>query len=347
MNCDNKYIMWLSSLNNIKLSIRRKLLDYFGSGEELWLANSKDLKYSEILNTATIEKIVASRYKYSADEELEKYIPDAPLGIYVRGNVVPEHRTSVAIVGSRRITDYGAMCCEKFSRELAQNGVCVVSGLAMGTDAVAHSSCLKGGGITFAVLGTGVDTIYPACNTNLADKVMEKGCLISEFPLGTKAFPANFPIRNRIISGMCDVTVVIEADEKSGTMITANHALEQGRTVMALPGNITSRLSRGTNNLIRRGATAVTKTEDILEELDITIQSENTKENIKNSGKIINGLAPNEKLVYDCMDYEPITIDEIIEKINLNIQDVSCALTMLEVQGLIQKMSGQKYAKVL
>ena len=293
MNCDNKYIMWLSSLNNIKLSIRRKLLDYFGSGEELWLANSKDLKYSEILNTATIEKIVASRYKYSADEELEKlnninakfyteddeeypeklkYIPDAPLGIYVRGNVVPEHRTSVAIVGSRRITDYGAMCCEKFSRELAQNGVCVVSGLAMGTDAVAHSSCLKGGGITFAVLGTGVDTIYPACNTNLADKVMEKGCLISEFPLGTKAFPANFPIRNRIISGMCDVTVVIEADEKSGTMITANHALEQGRTVMALPGNITSRLSRGTNNLIRLGATAVTKTEDILEELDIKIQ---------------------------------------------------------------------------
>ena len=146
---------------------------------------------------------------------------------------------------------------------------------------------------------------------------------------------------------MCDVTVVIEADEKSGTMITANHALEQGRTVMALPGNITSRLSRGTNNLIRLGATAVTKTEDILEELNITIPIENTKENIKNSGKIINGLAPNEKLVYDCMDYEPITIDEIIEKINLNIQDASCALTMLEVQGLIQKMSGQKYVKVL
>lgn len=270
MNCDNKYIMWLSSLNNIKLSTRRKLLDYFGSGQELWLADSKDLKYSEILNKTTIEKIVASRYKYSVDEELEKlnninakfyteddeeypeklkYIPDAPLGIYVRGKIVPEDRVSVAIVGSRRITDYGAMCCEKFSRELAQNGICVVSGLAMGTDAVAHSSCLKGGGITFAVLGTGIDTIYPVCNTNLADKVMEKGCLISEFPLGTKAFPANFPIRNRIISGMCDVTVVIEADEKSGTMITANHALEQGRTVMALPGNITSRLSRGTNNL--------------------------------------------------------------------------------------------------
>lgn len=172
MNCDNKYIMWLSSLNNIKLSTRRKLLDYFGSGQELWLADSKDLKYSEILNTITIEKIVASRYKYSVDEELEKlnninakfyteddeeypeklkYIPDAPLGIYVRGKIVPEDKVSVAIVGSRRITDYGAMCCEKFSRELAQNGICVVSGLAMGTDAVAHSSCLKGGGITFAV----------------------------------------------------------------------------------------------------------------------------------------------------------------------------------------------------
>lgn len=368
MNEDNKYIMWLASINNIKLSVKRNLLEYFGSGKELWQADSKDLKYSKIASQAVIEKIVAGRYKYSFDKELEKmkkidakfyteydkeypeklkYITNAPLGIYLRGKVAPSNKRSVAVVGSRRITEYGAMCCEKFSGELAQNGICVVSGLAMGTDAVAHNACLKGGGTTFAVLGTGVDNIYPTCNTNLGEKIMENGCIISEFPLETRAFPANFPIRNRIISGMCDVTIVIEADEKSGTMITANHALEQGRTVMALPGNITSRLSRGTNNLIRLGAAAVTKTEDILEELNITIPDKNTKENIKNSVKIINGLAPNEKLVYDCMDYEPITIDEIIEKINLNIQDTSCALTMLEVQGLIQKMSGQKYSKVL
>lgn len=368
MNGENKYIMWLSSLSGIRLSVKRRLLDYFGGGKELWLADSKDIRKSNILNDTGVEKIVKSRYKYSFDEEMEKLykikgefytendreypeklktIPDAPLGIYVRGNIKPGDKPCVAIVGSRRITDYGALCCEKFVKELSENDVSVVSGLAMGTDAVAHKSCIKNSGITFAVMGTGVDVIYPTCNINVAEGVMENGCIISEFPLGTKAFPGNFPLRNRIISGMCDVTIVIEADEKSGTMITANHALEQGRTVMALPGNITSRLSRGTNYLIRLGAVPVTKTEDILEELNITSVDRNNKENIKNSENIINGLAPNEKLVYYCMDYEPKTIDEITEKINLDIQDIASALTMLEVYGFVKKMSGQKYAKIL
>ena len=359
MYTENNYIMWLSSLMSISVDAKSELIKALGSCENVWIADRKTLAATKILSDKALESIIKSRYRYDIDDELEKlYKSDAkfltpndrefpksltamnepPLGIYVVGKLPDNSYPMVSIVGSRRITDYGATVCNSLSRELAEAGVGIVSGLAMGVDAIAHKAAIDAGGETVAVLGTGVDVCYPAVNTNLYNEIKEKGCLISEFPLGTKAFKANFPYRNRLIACLSRATLVIEAAEKSGSLITANRAI-----VMAVPGNITSKLSKGCNDLIRKGCTPVTCTQDILEDLGIKI----VKKELKKSEKDLIPLAQDEKMLYDCISYEPISADELVEKLSMDTREVTCLLTMLELKGCIRRLSGQKVVRSL
>lgn len=364
MYSEKNYIMWLSSLMNISSEKRYELMDKLGSAEEVWKADRREIVRTGILSDEKVEYLIKSRYKYDMDKELEKLqrseadfiVPgdsiypeqltamnEPPLGIYVVGSMPDKMSPMISIVGSRRISDYGATVGNKLAKELAESGVTIVSGMAMGADTIAHMGAIEGGGKTVAVLGTGVDVCYPAVNTNLYNEIKLNGCIISEFPLGTKAYKANFPYRNRIIACLSRATIVIEGTEKSGSLITANKAIENSRIVMAVPGNITSSLSKGCNSLIRRGCAPVTCTQDILDELDIKI----TKKELKNSEKEILPLAKDEKMVYDCISYEPVTADELTEKLNMDAKTVAYLLTMLELRGCIKRLSGQKVVRSL
>lgn len=364
MYTERNYIMWLNSLMSINADIKRELINALGSAENLWNAGRKKILSTKILSEEKVEFLIKSRYKYDMDKELEKlYHSDAefitftdkefpiqltamnepPIGIYIIGKLPDSSYPMISIVGSRRVSEYGASVCDKFSRELAEAGVTVVSGMAMGIDAIAHKGAIEGGGKTIAVLGTGVDVCYPVVNTNIYNEIKMNGCIISEFPLGTKAYKANFPYRNRIIAGLSRATIVIEAAERSGSLITANRAIENSRIVMAVPGNITSKLSKGCNDLIRKGCVPVTCTQDIFDELNIKL----TKRELKNSEKDIIPLAKDEKMLYDCISYEPITADELVEKLDMDTREVTCLLTMLELKGCIKRMSGQKVVRSL
>ncbi len=197
-----------------------------------------------------------------------KYIYDPPPTLYVKGNILPEDNIAIAIIGSRRATYYGLKNAENLSFELAAGGITIISGLARGVDSAAHRGALKAGGRTIAVLGSGLNIIYPPENEKLAREILQCGAVISEFPQGTAPLRQNFPRRNRIISGLSLGVVVVEAAKRSGALITANLALEQGREVFALPGKIDSFTSRGTHDLIKQGAKLVESAEDIIEELE-------------------------------------------------------------------------------
>ncbi len=362
MYTEKNYIMWLNSFTGISVDLRHSLIEKFGSAENLWKADRVQLAKAKLISEERIESLIRSRYKYDMDRELErlyasgadflipgdKSFPDRltamnepPLGIYIKGEMPESPYPMVSIVGSRRISDYGASVTHKLAKELAEAGIVVVSGMAMGVDAVAHQAAIEGGGKTVAVLGTGVDMCYPAVNTNLYNEISINGCIVSEFPLGTKAYKGNFPYRNRIIAALSRATVVVEAAEKSGSLITANKAIENSRIVMAVPGNITSGLSKGCNALLKRGCPPVTCTEDILDELGIKL----SKKELKNSEKDLIPLAQDEKMLYDCISYEPITADELIEKLDMDVKEIACLLTMLELKGCIRRLSGQKVVR--
>lgn len=364
MYTEKNYIMWLSSLMSINVDIKSSLIEKLGSAEAVWRADRKTLAATKLLKEDKLELLIKSRYKYDIDDEIEKlnnsdvefYIPsdkefpvqltamnEPPMGIYVMGKIPDSSYPMVSIVGSRRISDYGATVCHSIAKELAEAGIVVVSGMAMGVDAIAHKSAIEGRGETIAVLGTGVDVCYPVVNTGLYNEIKINGCILSEFPLGTRAYKANFPYRNRIIAGLSRATVVIEAAERSGSLITANKAAENSRIVMAVPGNITSALSKGCNNLIRRGCTLVTCAQDILEDLGVKLD----KKELKKSEKDLIPLAQDEKMLYDCISYEPISADELVEKLEMDTREITCLLTMLELKGCIRRLSGQKVVRSL
>ena len=321
----------------------------------------------DVKNEAIIEKYINELYRHNINficqnnksyPTLLKSIPDAPLGLYIIGEMPDDTYNKVGVIGARKCTQYGAMNAYKFGKELGQNNVVVVSGMAMGIDSMAHKGALDGNGKTIAVLGCGLDIVYPPSNKGLRDEIANNGCVISEFPIGTPPYPANFPTRNRIISGISDAILVVESAKKSGTLITVGQALEQGRDVFAIPGNINSAMSEGTNNLIKDCAFPVTNVDDILSNLGILykyskdnnfIDNNNTDiDNIKEkSENTKNLLAPDEKIVYACIKESPVTIDEIILKANINIQTAQYILTMLELKGHIQKIAGQRYIRAL
>jgi DNA processing protein len=271
---------------------------------------------------------------------LLREIPDPPAVLYLRGALTEADQRALAIVGTRRATSYGRDATLLFARGLAQAGVTIVSGLAQGIDAAAHTAALDHGGRTIAVLGTGADQVYPREHARLAQRIVDSGALISEFPVGTPPEPFNFPRRNRIISGISLGVLVVEAPEKSGALITATTAAEQGRDVFAVPGNIFSRSASGTNRLIQDGAQLVTDAGDILGMLNLAHEFVQTREAARDIGPV----SGDEATVMALLTHEPLHVDDICRASGLPVHIITSTLTMLELKGLARMVGHMQYS---
>ena len=281
--------------------------------------------------------------------ELLNEISDPPTVLYARGNLDALALPRVAIVGTRQPTVYGLRMAEEFGADLGERGLCVVSGLARGVDAAAHRGCITKDGTTIAVLGSGVDIIYPRENQHLAERIMQKGLIVSEFPPGSVPSPRNFPIRNRIVSGISFGTLVIEAGERSGSLITARLAMEQNREVFALPGNVTSPLSLGPNYLIKLGAKLVQGWRDIVDELPGEIQRNILlKENELTSDKPEADAISEDgaRLLKLLKVDEAVHFDRLVERFGIDIPRLSFALMELEAAKLSRQLPGNMYVKL-
>lgn len=334
-----------------------QLEDHFGELESKWKASKAELKRAG-LDSRTIEAVINTRSRTSLDAELDrlykhqvqiltyhdpsyparlKEIYDYPPLIYVRGKLIPQENCYLAVVGTRRASMYGKQVASEISASLTRNGITVVSGLARGIDTIAHRSALDAGGRTIAVFACGLDIVYPSDNAELARRIMDNGALISEYPLGARPKADNFPRRNRIMSGMSLGVLVVEAGERSGAIITALQAHEQNREVFAIPGNIISPMSRGSNRLIQDMAKLVTNHEDVLAELNLTIAAEQLEmENIFPTNTT-------ESLLKDQVSDEPLHIDEICRRSGLATQTVTSTLAMMEIKGIIKHLGGMNY----
>lgn len=357
---DKKYSIWLSYLHEIGIKSIRSLIQSLGSPQEVYNASKKELISAWGISEGTADKIISLRKSVDIEETIEnmvesnmdyicfdderfpedlRHIDDPPLGFFILGRMPEETFLKIGIVGTRRCSQYGKNTAYKLSKDLASKDIVIVSGLAEGIDASAHQGAVDSKGKCIAVLGSGVDVCYPSENRPLYHKLMESGAVISEFPPGTKPKPWFFPMRNRLISGMSKGVLIVEAPLKSGALITVGHALDQGREVFAVPGNITSRFSEGTNKLIKEGACIVTSASDIMDALGyICIEKEILQDNVKDIQ-----LAPDEKLVYDCISSDPTDFDEIVYKTKMKIQNVQYVLTKLELNGKIKKLPGQRF----
>lgn len=273
-------------------------------------------------------------------------LPDAPAVIYVRGEALPSDSLAVAIVGSRHATQYGIREAARISRDLARAGVTIVSGMARGIDAAAHRGALEVGGRTIAILGGGMGHIYPPEHLELAKEIAAAGAVITEFPPQAQPRGPMFPQRNRLISGLSLGVLVVEAADRSGSIITARHAGEQGREVFALPGPTTSRVSRGCHQLIRDGAQLVTSADHILEALGPTFSTITTKDGhqLRQPGELL--LNDQERLVLESIHEEATSIDHITRCSGLSIQRVLSTISVLEMRHLVRRLSGQYVARI-
>jgi DNA processing protein len=337
------------------------IVERFGSAREAWFASQDELVKTAGFSREAASSLVRRRkqvncvaemarlekenifYVHFDDPEypeLLRKIFDPPPGLYVLGKMPPADGIAVAVVGSRRPTAYGVAVAEKIAGDLARSGIIVVSGLARGIDSSAHRGALSAGGLTVAVLGCGVDVVYPRENQRLWQEIVNSGAVVSEFPPGTAPQPWHFPVRNRIISGLSKATVVVEAGEKSGALITADLALEQGREVLAVPGSIASAMSRGPNRLIKNGARLVEGVEDILEEIGVGSLFR------ADAGRTpLPVLTPEEEKVYQLLSLEPLHLDELINRSLLTPQEVLTGLMYLEIKGLARQLPGKFYVK--
>jgi DNA processing protein len=335
----------------------RNLLEHFGNLEIAWNAPA-DALMSAGLPARIVENFLVIRKQVDLELVMEKVaaqgvkvltwdddvyprrlkeIAQPPPVLFVRGSINVEDDWAVSVVGTRRVTPYGRQVAAEIARFLAQNGVTLVSGLARGVDAIAHQSALQAGGRTFAILGSGVDVIYPPEHRKLADEIIRQGAVISDYPLGTQPESTNFPPRNRIIAGLSLATIVVEAGETSGALITAEFAVEQGRDVFAVPGSILAPQSEGTNKLIEQGARPLLRMTEILEALKLEQIPE------KQSTRKMISASPEEKKLLDQLTQEPRHIDEICQLSGLPIQSVSATLTMMELKGLVSHVGGMNY----
>jgi DNA processing protein len=267
-----------------------------------------------------------------------KEISHPPPVLYVRGAIRETDEWAIAVVGTRRKTAYGRQVTTDLVRGLVNNNVTIVSGLARGIDSIAHEAAVEMGGRTIAVLGSGLDIIYPSENRTLANRIINgQGALISEFPIGTKPEGKNFPPRNRVISGLSMGVIVVEAGKRSGALITADFALEQDREVFAVPGNVTSPASRGTNSLIQEGAKLVRNVEDVLEELNMVMVQE------KAAVQMSMPESAEEAQLLKNLTHQPVHIDELIQQAGLPSSLVSSTLTLMELRGMVRQVGGMQY----
>jgi DNA processing protein len=279
---------------------------------------------------------------------------DPPIVLYAKGDVQRAmSQPALAVVGSRHCSTYGRNVTEMLARELAQRGVTIISGLARGVDSAAHRSAIEGGGLTVAVMGTGLDAVYPKENRKLADQIIEQGALITEFPLGTPPLPQNFPFRNRVISGLSLGVLIVEGAERSGSLITARMAYEQGREVFAVPGNITSSKSFGPNYLIKDGAKLVQTWRDVVEEFPLELKapilaSERTEQRQEQLSLDEMALSDAEReVLVSLRDDEPVHIDQLISRMSLSSGELLSALLKLEMTDRIKQLPGKCFVRKL
>ena len=336
------------------------LLNAFGDAQSAWQASPADLREAG-LSPRIVENLVRLRAGVSLEKVWEniqkakinvltwedeayprrlKEIDQPPPVLYLSGEIKMEDEWAVAIVGTRRMTPYGRQVAEEIASVLAGNGITIVSGLAKGIDAVAHQAALNTGGRTLAVLGSGVDRVYPYEHRRLAEKISAQGALVSDYPPGTAPEASNFPPRNRIIAGLSLATVVVEAGLDSGALITATFAVEQGREVFAVPGNITASQSQGTNRLIRDGAHPLLDAQDILEVLNLTQVTE------QREALAVLPTDPDEASIYRVLGREPTHIDEIRNQTDMPIDKVSATLALMELKGMVRQVGGMHYVAV-
>ncbi|MCR4401884.1 MAG: DNA-processing protein DprA [Firmicutes bacterium] len=330
------------------------LIERFGSAREALLASEAQLRTVEGIGPVTARKIAAVRDGKLLREELRtasklgvKIVTSSDPGyperlhtinhpppvLYVKGTLLPSDAFSLAIVGSRRGSHYGRRAARLLSSEAAAAGLTVVSGMARGIDSVAHHAALERGGRTIAVLGCGIDVVYPPENVKLAQEIAGNGALVSERSLGTRPLARNFPARNRIISGLSLGVVVVEAGETSGSLITAEFAADQGREVFAVPGDIESPLSRGTHRLIKEGARLVEGIADVLDELGIEVPRGDHRGTMEGESS----LSARERRVLAVMGFSPVSADDIVYETGLAPQDVAVALGSLELRGIVER----------
>ncbi len=271
--------------------------------------------------------------------EILKNIYNPPKKIYYKGNLkLLKEKKKIAIVGTRNNSSYGALCCEKIVKDLIAEDIVIVSGFARGIDSIAHRICIENNGKTIAVVASGLDIVYPSSNVNLWKKIEENGLILSEYEYGTKPFRANFPQRNRIIAGLSEGVIVIESKEKGGSLVTANIALDEGRDVYAVPGEIFSDLSRGCNNLIRDSkAKLLNSVEEILKDYN-WIMNKNILKEDKNFTEI-------QSKILNCLVYEK-TLDRIVQELNMSTSELLYEIMELEIKGHIKSLAGGKYIKI-
>lgn len=357
---DKKYWVGFNLIKGIGAVRMQGLVAYFGDLEAAWNADHVSLAEAG-LGAKVIERVLAARKNINLDQvwaKIEsqgiktltwqdeaypsrlKEIDQPPPVMYIRGEYLPDDLFAVAIVGTRRVTPYGRQITEELSAFLASNGITIISGLARGVDAIAHQTALKSGGRTIGILGSGVDKIYPPEHLKLAEQMMERGAIISDYAPGTPPDASNFPPRNRIISGLSLAVVVIEAGETSGALITAEFAAEQGREIFAVPGSILAPQSKGTNKLIQKGAQPLLSVNDLMQALDFTRIGEH-----KSARKVIPA-DETEARVLNVLGGEPLHVDEIRNQADLPIERVSATLALMELKGMVRQVGGMNYVAV-
>ena len=356
---------YLKSVPGIGNLIGKRLIDHFKSPQGIFQAPEKELMRIEGVNTRHVTALKSHKIPAAIEAELDlvhrkgyrivtladaeyprllRHIPDPPLFLYVKG-LLDKSPLKVAVVGSRNATAYGLNTTQSLSASLASLNVTIVSGMARGIDTAAHRGALSVGGKTIAVLGSGLERIYPAENKSLFEQISEHGAVVSEFPLHTKPEAHNFPIRNRIISGMSLGTVVVEASRKSGSLITARLAAEQNREVFAVPGSIQSFKSSGTHTLIKQGAKLVEHAQDIIEELmpmvRIESQPDDNHRAVDESRSA--SLSTEERRIFKALSPYPVHIDELARSLSIASGRLSSILLKLELNGLVEQLPGKLF----
>jgi DNA processing protein len=348
-----------------------KLVAHFGSPEKVLSAGSSDLAGVTSLRQETLtalfgegrqqlEDLVKKEIERAEEEnitiipfddplypDLLKKIYDPPVVLYVKGNPEVLNCRGLGIVGSRASTVYGRSVAEQMANNLSRQGFTIISGMALGIDTAAHSGALAAEGKTVAVLGCGLDIVYPPGNSNLYEQITSAGAVVSEYPLGTKPDSFRFPARNRIISGMSLGIVVVEAAKRSGSLITASHALEQGREVFAVPGRIDSVKSAGTHTLLQQGAKLVHSINDIVEEFSVVALQPKTADTGGEDDEqvFLENLSPNEAEMFGFIETYPRSFDEIVKESGFSAQQTNELLLLLELKGMVQALPGKSYQK--
>lgn len=361
-NIEKKYLYWLCQMPGLGAVTIRRLIEEFNSIEDLYSIEGKEISKCGILT----DKLAAlfDLHKNKLESSITEYenlasrnisfitpldanypvrlnkIYDKPMGLYVKGKLPEESMPTAAIIGARMCTPYGKQIAEYMGEALSNEGIQIVSGLAAGIDGAGHRGALIAEKPTFGILGSGINTCYPAENYYLYEQMCQSGGVISEYGLKEPPRARNFPVRNRIISGLSDVIILIEAKEKSGSLITVEIGLEHGKEIFVLPGRITDSLSKGCNMLIKEGANLINSPDDIIEYFSIK-----REKILAVSEKKVNGLANNEKMLYSCLDSNPKYLGQIVSECKLPIGDCMNALLGLELKGFITETANHYYMK--